>query len=187
MLNNGSLYGNYRTRTFSDIWKTFDEFRDEYNDSPLQNMSVSNLEILYYLLYARYGNSHIASSDENQFKYQVYATIFQYGPNWVKQLEVQTTLHNLTDNELTVGNLQIYNKALNPSDVTDVENNALINTINEQNTAVTRKGKVEAYAQLLTLLKTDVTGEFLNKFKKLFLTIVLPELPLWYETEEDID
>ena len=77
MLNNGSLYGNYRTRTFSDIWKTFDEFRDEYIDSPLQNMSVSNLEILYYLLYARYGNSHIASSDENQFKYQVYATIFQ--------------------------------------------------------------------------------------------------------------
>ena len=82
--------------------------------------------------------------------------------------------------------MQIYNKALNPSDITDVANDALINTVNEQNTAVTRKGKVEAYAQLLTLLKTDVTGEFLNKFKKLFLTIVLPGLPLWYETEEDI-
>ena len=187
MLSNGSLYGNYRTRTFFFFWKTFDEFRDEYNDSPLQNMSVSNLEILYYLLYARYGNSHIASSDENQLKYQVYATIFQYGPNWVKQLDIQTKLQDVTEEELIRGNLQIYNKALNPSDITDVANDALINTVNEQNTAVTRKGKVEAYAQLLTLLKTDVTGEFLNKFRKLFLTVVLPELPLWYETEEDIE
>lgn len=181
-----SLYGNYRTRKFSDIWQTWDAFKDDYMASKLQSISEENANILYYLLYARYGNSHIASSDENQFKYQVYATIYQYGPNWVKQLDIQDKLQAITDDELITGNLQIYNKVLNPADVVDVENNELINTVNEQNTAITRKGKVEAYAQLLTLLKTDVTGEFLNKFKKYFLTIVMPELPLWYETEEDI-
>ena len=187
MLSNGSLYGNYRTRTFIDIFPTWDSFKTDYLGSPLQTISEQSAMTLYYLLYARYGNSHIASSDENQFKYQVYATIFQYGPNWVKQLEIQNKLQDVTEEELVRGNLQIYNKALNPSDITDVANDALINTVNEQNTAVTSKGKVEAYAQLLTLLKTDVTGEFLNKFKKLFLTVVLPELPLWYETEEDIE
>lgn len=187
MLNNGSLYGNYRTRTFIDIFPTWDSFRVDYVDSALQSITEEKANTLYYLLYARYGNSHIASSDENQFKYQVYATIFQYGPNWVKQLEIQDKLQSVTEEDLIRGNQQIYNKALNPADVTDVEKDALINTVNEQNTAVTRKGKVEAYAQLLSLLKSDVTGDFLNKFRKLFLTVVLPELPLWYEVEEDIE
>lgn len=186
MLSNRSLYGNYRTRTFIDIFPTLDSFKANYLGSPLQSITEQNVTTLYYLLYARYGNSHIASSDENQFKYQVYAIIFQYGPNWVKQLDIQNKLQSVTEEELIRGNLQIYNKALNPSDITDVANDALINTVNEQNTAVTRKGKVEAYSQLLVLLKTDVTSDFLNKFRKLFLTVVLPELPLWYETEEDI-
>lgn len=187
MLNNGSLYGNYRTIKFTDVWNNVDDFIADYDTCKIKSIADDNATTLYYLLYSRYGNSHIASSDKNQFKYQVFTTIFQYGPNWVKQLKIQENLQNLTDDDLINGNLQIYNKALNPSSVTDVANNALINTVNEQNTAVMRKGKVEAYAQLLSLLKTDVTGDFLNKFKKLFLTIVLPELPLWYETEEDID
>ena len=35
----------------------------------------------------------------------------------------------------------------------------------------------------MDLLKTDVTKTFLDKFKVLFLKIVAPEEPLYYETE----
>ena len=41
---------------------------------------------------------------------------------------------------------------------------------------------MDAYAMLIALLETDVTESFLDKFKKLFLKVVQPELPLWYAT-----
>ena len=53
---------------------------------PLSTYSISNngtdanATTLYYLLYARYGNSHIVNTDENQFTYKLFSTIFMYGP-----------------------------------------------------------------------------------------------------------
>ena len=66
------LYGSYRTRTFSEVFPDANEFVEAYVNSGLYPSTVqiptTSLTALYYLLYARYGNSHIASSDENQFK-----------------------------------------------------------------------------------------------------------------------
>ena len=44
----------------------------------------------------------------------------------------------------------------------------------------------------MNLLSSDVTEKFLGKFRKLFLKIVQPTVPLWYidnlnETEENED
>ena len=84
-----SLYGNYRTRKFTDIFPNVDEFLAKYRNcgiiTPIQEATLTNL---YYLLYARYGNSHITNSDENQFIYKVFALIFQYGPTWEKRLDI---------------------------------------------------------------------------------------------------
>lgn len=78
-----SLYGNYRTNKFTDIYEDFNTFKSEYSVSVFKDaLNNDNLEILYYLLYARFGNSHIANQDENQFKYKLYATIWQFGPVW---------------------------------------------------------------------------------------------------------
>ncbi len=48
-----------------------------------------------------------------------------------------------------------------------------------------KRSKIEGYALVESLLKRDVTEEFLSKFKKLFRTIVEPELPLLYEEIND--
>ena len=73
-----SLYGRYRTVTFSNIWSDEATFRSELMNSKLynSNFTQSSITKLYYLLYAEYGNSHIASSDANQFKYKLYAIVF---------------------------------------------------------------------------------------------------------------
>ena len=76
MICNNSVYGNFRTRKFSDIYDKVEKFLDGYENSGIPKvLSDENLTTLFYLLYARYGNSNIASSDENQFKYKVYSTI----------------------------------------------------------------------------------------------------------------
>lgn len=184
MLNkayNGTYYGGYRTRTFADIFPSVNEFKEELSKIPL-DISEVNLDTLYYLLYARYGNSNTSYSDETQFKFAVCSTIFQYGPTWAKRLEVQKALRGLSESDLVTGAKAIYNHSFNPSTQPSTSTLEELTTINDQNTTNHKKSKMEAYSLLLELLKTDVTGEFINKFNKLFIQVLAPDYPLLYET-----
>lgn len=187
LFNGSSLYGNFRTRTFTDIYGSLEEFKDDYTNSGIPTtLSDSNISTLYYLLYARYGNSNIASSDENQFKYKLMSIIFIYGPAWQKRLEIQKKLMEMSDDEMLKGSTAIYNTALNPSQAPSTETVEELNYINSQNTTKYKKGKLEGYAALYSLIETDVTEAFIGKFKKLFITVVEPDYPLWYKTEGDL-
>ena len=174
--------GNYLTRRFKQIFPSTEEFIAGNNESGLKVLDDKHLGILYALLYARYANSCISSYDEHQFKYSVWSIIFAYGPTWVKRLEVQEELRKLDIEELRAGGKAIYNTALNPSTAPGTASTEELNYINQQNTTNHKKGKVEAYATLMDLLETDVTAEFISKFKTLFITIVQPDMPLWYRT-----
>ena len=185
--NGSSLYGNFRTRTFTDIYSDFESFKTDYTDCDIPTtLDDTALKTLYYLLYARYGNSNIASSDETQFKYKVFSTIFMYGPAWQKRLDIQKKLIDLGDDEILVGSTAIYNSAYNPETAPSTQSTEELNYINQQNVTKYKKSKLEAYAVLEELIKTDVTEQFIGKFKKLFITIVEPELPLWYTTQGDL-
>ena len=180
---NKSLYGNYRQVKFTDVWQSAESFVSDYKNNGIQTtISDNTATTLYYLLYSRYGNNVLASSDTNRFKYDVWATIFSYGPTWEKRLEIQDKLRNLTDDELFTGATQIYNHAYNPGTAPSTSTLDELTAINEQNTSKNKKGKMDAYAMLIALLETDVTESFLDKFKQLFLNVVQPELPLWYAT-----
>lgn len=185
---NQDLYGNYRNRKFTDIWGDYESFFEDYTSSKLDNMSSEfpdNITTLYYLLYARYGNSTIASSDENQFKYKVFTLIFMYGPTWAKRLELQKQIRGLSIEELRLGATAIHNHAYNPSTAPSTQSLDELTYINDQNVQKYKKSLGEAYGVLIQLLETDVTAYFLDRFKNLFLTVVEPELPLWYVTDLD--
>lgn len=189
MMWNNSLYGKYyRQVKFTDVWGDAPTFVSEYNSSGIETtISDTTATTLYYLLYSRYGNNVIASSDTNRFKYDVWATIFSYGPTWEKRLEIQEKLRDLTDDDLFAGATQIYNHAYNPGTAPSTNYIDELPAINEQNTSKHKKDKMSGYAMLISLLETDVTERFLDKFKKLFLNVVQPELPLWYATETTTD
>lgn len=179
-----SVYGSYRTRTFTDIYPKVEDFIKDYTYNGIKTtITTDSITTLYYLLYARYGNSHIVNSDENQFKYRLFSTIFMYGPTWEKRLDVQNKLRGLTDKELIEGTKQINNHSYNPSTEPSTSDTEELPTTNEQTSTKYKKSKMDAYAILIALLETDVTEEFVAKFKKLFLSIVEPQNPLWYITE----
>lgn len=193
---NGSYYGGYRTRTFTEVFSedgetsTFDDFKSEFDNCPIsegiKNFSEEKLELTYYLLYARYGNSHIAYTDETQFKYALFSRIFMYGPSWSKKLDIQDTLRslNLDDgSEIYKGGKAIYNHSYNPSTAPSTNTLEELTTINDQNTTNYKKSKLDGLSQLSVLLETDVTEEFINKFKNLFIKVLAPDYPLLYKTE----
>lgn len=181
------LYGNYTTKKFTDIYATAADFITGVSGSGIPLLiSNDSLTTLYYLLYSKYGNSHIANSDENQFKYKVYSTIFQYAPTWERNLEIQASLRALTEDEIITGTRQIQDHSYNPSTIPTGPNQPTgeIETVDSQNRLKYTKSKLEGYGILTSLLANDVTEELLGKFKKLFITIVEPQEPLWYITNE---
>ena len=144
---------------------------------------TSNLpKTLYYLLYARYGNSSIASSDENQFKYKVFMTIFEYGAAWRIRLQLQEKLLNtkVDGTEASHGTIMYYNHAENPDTAPGTGDFQALDGISSQNTSNVKRGKLEGYAMIGSLIDTDHTQWFLDKFKKLFIKVVTPQKPLWY-------
>lgn len=189
----GSLYGTYRTKKFSDTWTNVDDFIKDYQNigipTTIPVTASDNTEAsamtLFYLLYARYGNEVWAASDPERRKYLLFSIIWRYGPGWQKDLEIQNKLRKLSDDEIQSGSFQISNLADNPSTDPGTDSSELLKFVKAQNTNRFKKGKLEAYALLDSLLKRDVTGDFINKFQKLFLTIVEPEALLLYEDIEE--
>lgn len=191
-----TYYGGYRTRTFSDIFPSPEDFIEEYKSNALyidfeyssvdeQGEEIKGLTLLqlYAMLYAHYGNSHISYSDENQFRYYLYSIIFQYGPTASKKLYVQNKLRSLSDDKLMLGSRAIYNHAFNPSTAPSTSTLEELLHINDQNTTNYVKSQMEGYANLLALLEEDVIDEFIHKFKRLFIKVLAPDYPLLYTTE----
>ena len=187
---NNSYYGNYRTETFKEIWKSHTEFIEDYKVSKINSsaellgqdtFSDAQLTMIYYLLYSRYANSSHASSNIYQFKYSVFATIFMYAPSWLKRLEIQKKMRDLSEDELREGAIQWSDLAENPGTV--IPAGDLIDGLKSQNVGRSKKSKLQAYAALAELLKTDVSNDFLSKFQRLFIRVVMPDYPLWYENE----
>ena len=115
-MNNTNMLPRYDTKLFCEIFEDAETFSTEYKASGLydattsgspavihlnNSLSDTNINILYYLLYAKYANNPIANYDENQFKYKLWAIIFQYGPAWAKKLDIQNKVRELTDDEKT--------------------------------------------------------------------------------------
>lgn len=189
MMTCNSYYGGYRTRTFADIFPDVDTFTEGFSESAF-NIDSDSLSLLqtylpqiYYMLYAHYGNSHIAYSDENQFKYYLYTLLYQYGPSTVKERYIQEQLMLMSDDELVLGGKAIYNHSYNPNTEPSTSTLEELLTINDQNTTNYKKSKLEGYATLQALLKRDVFDEFIHRFKILFIKVIAPDYPLLYETE----
>lgn len=184
-----NMIPQYSTVLFTDIWSDVDEFKSDLADSPfagcISTSNPDNVSIVFYLLYARYGNNPIANLDELQWKFKIFSTIFQYGPTWEKRLDLQSKIRSLTESDLLTGSKAIHNHAFNPSTTPSTSSLTELTYINDQQTSSFKKNKLDAYTQQWDMLETDVTEDFLNKFKKCFKIFVSPERPLLYVSESD--
>lgn len=187
----------YSTKLFCDVWDNVTKFKNDYKASPLydyvaatqstpaqlnNSLTDANIEKLYYLLYARYGNNPTANFDENQFKFKVYSIIFEYGPNWQKELDIQNKLRNMSETDIEKGQFAIYNQAYHDATAPSTNTTEELEYINNQNTSRMKKGKLNAYNELLMLLKTDVTKRFIDKFANLFKKFLYTR-PVLYVTD----
>ena len=145
MPNNVWYRPKYSTKIFTEVWDEADKFLEDLNDSPFANaITADNEELLYYLLYAKYGNSPIANMDENQFKFKVFSIIFQYGPTWEKRLDIQQTLRSMSLQDILAGGSERItgtdtNTGINRKDESGTKNDTgSQNTVSSSASTITR-------------------------------------------------
>lgn len=184
MITPGQMIPQYENKYFTQFYDSPELFIEDYQTCGLPViLKEESLITLFYLLYAKYGNSPIANSDENQFKYKMFSIIFQYGPTWEKRLEIQAQLRGLTLEDAAIGAKSIFNHAYNPGTTPSTNDTIELDYVNDQNVSKITKAPIEAAMQLWEMLRVDVSETFLKEFQKLFLRVVKPQHTYIYTTE----
>lgn len=179
----------YDTKTFNQVFPEWDDFKNMFdNDFGAYAKDVieeESLNTLYWLLYARFGNTHMTNQSVNQFKAKLVAIVFQKGPSWERNLNLQKSIRTLTDDELRAGAVSIYNTAANPETGPGTESTEELGFVNSQNVSKHKRSKLDAYSYLQELLRTDVTEVFISSFSILFSKFARPIVTAIYENDID--
>lgn len=173
-----------RTLRFGEVYNNVDDFYTDYTTMGIPTtITRTNLNTLFYLLYAKYGNSHFSNKDLVQSKLKIFSTIFKYGPTWEKKLSIQADIRALTLDDLQEGAKQIVNHANNPNTAPSTSALEELEFIDEQHQTNYKRNKIDAYNSLWSMLATDVTEEFLNRFRNIF-QLVTDEDEIYRYSEE---
>ena len=183
-----------KNMTFSDVFSTSDTFISYFKSTPFNSTSItslfddSTLELIYLLLYNRYGNSQIINDSVNQFKSKVAGIIWAYAPKWIQTRKIQEELAKISlesNSDIYKGSSAIYNHAMHPENEPSTGTDEELSYINDQNVTKYKKSKLEGLIILSETLKDNYTNDFINKFRKLFKMFIWKNRGATFITEEE--
>ena len=185
----GNMLPMYNTKTFSQIFPTSSDFssciKNDFEEYAKYSLTDASIKTLYWCLFARYADNPIVNMSENNFKAKIVAIVFAKGPTWERKLALQKSLRELTDDELQKGAKTIFNRAAHDETEPGTDTDTELAYINSQDVSKHNRGKLDAYAYLMDVLKNDVTEEFIREFAKLFSKFVSPNVTRIYVTDLD--
>lgn len=164
----------YRNKTFIEVYPTKDSFVADTQSRDYFPITITedSAKTLYYLLCSKYRNNPISNEEEELFRIKLQSIVYQYGGAWEKKLDVQKKILALTDEDLAKGSTMIYNHAYNPESDPTAEAAEPLGFINDQNVTANKKSKIESYGVLWGAIRTDVSKQFIDKFKVCFRSFV---------------
>lgn len=176
----------YNNVTFCNVWESAAKFLEDCKNADISlKISDNSCTDLYYLLYAKYGNNPIANFDIHQFKYKVYTTIFKFGGEWERKLQIQDTLRTMNESDIMKAGEGMYNHANNPSVAPSTTHTEELTYVDDQTVSKQKRSKLEAYEYLWSILNSDVTDEFLAKFEPCFAKFVDRNVEAIYCTDDE--
>lgn len=181
------------TMTFKDVFEDSDTFIAEFKTTPFYRTPVSTilndstLELVFILLYNRYGNNQIINNSLNQFKSKLFGILWAVGPIWNQKLKIQEKLWSLgleDTSDIYKGSTAIYNHAQHPETAPGTGTDEELTYINNQDVTKYKKSKLEGLMLLADTLNDRITEDFILKFRKLFKTFILNETVPTFITED---
>lgn len=181
----------YNHKLFSEVWEDGSAFLTDYetyedNIDDLNKVDDKYAVLTWQLIASKYGNTPIRSNSESQFKLSVFGIMFSEAPTFVKRLENQKKIRDLTDAELATGETSIANSAANPDETPTTSTLDELQYINHQNTVKQKRSKIQAIAMQSAMLEEDLSETYVRKFASLFARVYVPADYI-YPTEEEED
>lgn len=186
-------YIKYNNLLLDDVFESDTDFLEQFKESQFYNkagfnMTDEELLVAFNLIYAKFNVNPIANASLDIFKLKFFGTIWQYGPKWALDVQIQAKIRSLgldDNSEIYKGSKAIYNQAQHPETAPSDTSLEELEYITGQNTTNYKKSKLEGLASLMELLRTDVTEVFTNQFRKLFSKFVQDDSRIlcYYEEE----
>lgn len=166
--------------TYSDVFPTSDTFIAQWKETPFYSTNLgglindTTLELIYVLLYNKYGNNQIVNFSVNQFKSKLFGITWAYGPVWLKKIKIQEKIQalNLDSADIYKGSTALYNHAMHDETAPSTDTEEEMPYINDQNVTKYKKAPLEGLMLLADTLNDRLTDDFINKYRKLFKTFV---------------
>lgn len=199
--NTGEEYTNQVPTTISqqNALMTYLLLFSRYGNNPIANYDVTQFKSKIFTIIWQYGPAW-------EKRLQMQADIRNLT---LQEITTGTRTDWSSEGEQSQSNTgsdtTINNHAYNPSTAPSTQSTTELDYIDQQNVAkgsdsrtisgtdskttgqTVTKSKMDAYAQLWELVATDVTNEYISKFKKCFKQFVAPERSMIYVTEDEED
>lgn len=147
----------------------------------------AQLNIVWAVLGAKYGESHINFDNETTFRAKLISRIGETAPKFFKDLAIQQKLASLDIEDsadmalISSAKIFVANHADHPATDPSMDDFAALGYIDAQNTSTSKRGVLESLATLSLLMRSDLYTEFTKLFRSLFIAIAYPE----WECEDD--
>lgn len=181
-------YIKYNNLQIDDVFESDIDFLNKFKASAFYNkagfnMTDEELLIAFNLIYARYNLNPAANKSPDIFVLKFFGILWQYGPKWALDVKIQAKLRSLgldDSSEIYKGSKAIYNRAEHPETSPSDTSLEELEYITGQNVTNYKKSKLEGLANLMELLRTDVTETFINQFRRLFSKFVANDKCILY-------
>ena len=179
----------YNTLLFNQVWENSAQFKADYTnyETGIENLNKIDdkyVVLTWQLLASKFASTPIRSNSVDQFKLAVFGMMASEAPTWVRRLELQKAVRDLTESDLLAGETSIANRAENPDEAPTTSTMDELTYINVQTTSKQKRSKIQAYALLDNLLQDDLCETYVHRFNSLFKRVLVPASFI-YVTEED--
>lgn len=176
-------YDNFAyTFLFKDIIPDFDTFKEVLAEYTNVNNADTFNEYCFKYLFNMYCNSNVKYDTEDAFCRHFGITYENMYDQFKKRQAIAKKEYNLTDDELAMSRFSIINNALNDNVKVGENVDPLekpLDYISAQNSSKDKMNILEAYDNALYKITDNLLDEFLDEFRKHFITLFSCSIPIY--------
>lgn len=172
---------------FKNVFTSLDDFKTWITDyTTLDSTNVLH-QFIYTKLMQKYANENINYATLDSFKRQFAITYEDNFNQYEARKRIIAAMYNVSLDEMETIQTNINNIALNNNGILEDDVDPLdvkVNFISNQSTSKAKQNKLESYTSALVNLTTELLNDYLEKFRKHFMTIYLNPKYMYYDNDD---
>lgn len=172
---------------FKNVFPSIDDFKTWLTDYTNLDSTNELHTYIYNKLMQKYANENINYATLESFYRQFAITYEDNYSQYETRKRIINQMYNLSAEDLTIAQEAINNIALNNNEILDSSVDPLdtkVNFISNQSTSRVKQAKLDSYINAIANITSQLLNDYLEKFRKHFMTIYLNPKYMYYDNED---